>query len=126
MLAVVGTGIQLLMSTPDPSKTYPPAPDIDAAPGMGVPDVRGMSASQARAVLERSGLRFQRAIANEGPPGRVLGTLPSIGRSVSSGTPVTLIVGVEADRLVTGLVSSLSFEDSSGSPSNIHTECAIC
>ena len=126
MLVVVAIGIRPLVGPPDPTKTYLPAPNIDAAPGMDVPDVRGMSASQARAVLESSGLRFERGIAAEGTPGRVLGTLPSIGRSVSSGTPVTLIVGVEADRLVTGLVSSLSFEDSSGSPSNIHTECAIC
>lgn len=67
-------------------------------------------------MLERSGLRFEWAIAAEGTPGRVLVTLPSIGRSVSSGTPVTLIVGVRAERLVAGLVSSVWPEDSSASP----------
>jgi hypothetical protein len=112
----VGIGIQPLVDTPDPTKTYSPAPIVDATPGMDVPDVRGMSAPQAVAVLERSGLRFERAIAAEGTPGRVLGTLPSVGRSVSSGTPVTLIVGVETERLVAGLVSSLSTEDPSASP----------
>jgi hypothetical protein len=112
----VGVAMGSLVGTPDPTKTYSPAPNIDAAPGMDVPDVRGMSALQARAVLERSGLRFEWAIAAEGTPGRVLGTLPSIGRSVSSGTPVTLIVGVGAERLVAGLVSSVWPEDASASP----------
>jgi hypothetical protein len=83
---------------------------------MDVPDVRGMSARQARSLLERAGLTFERAIAAEGTPGRVLGTLPSNGHLVSSGRSVTLIVGVEAERLVAGLVSSLSSEHLSASP----------
>ncbi len=112
----VGVAMGSRVGTPDPTETDPPAPNIDAAPGLDVPDVRGMSAPQARAVLERSGLRFEWAIAAEGTPGRVLGTLPSIGRSVSSGTAVTLIVGVGAERLVAGLVSSVWPEDSSASP----------
>jgi hypothetical protein len=111
LTVVVGMSIRPSVGTPDLTKTYPPAPIIEAAPAMDVPDVRGMSALQAQAVLENSGLRFERGIPAEGTPGQVLGTLPSIGRSIESGTPVTLIVGVEADRLVAGMVSSLSPED---------------
>jgi hypothetical protein len=116
LTVAVGIGIRLVGGTSDPTKTYSPTPTIDAASGMDVPDVRGMSAPEARALLQRAGLRFERAVAAEGTPGRVLWTLPSIGRSVSSGTPVTLIVGVEAERLVAGLVSSLSSAYSSTSP----------
>lgn len=112
----VGIAIGSLEETPDPADTYSAAPIIDTAPRVDVPDVRGMSAREAQSLLERAGLRFERAIAAEGPPGRVLGTLPSIDRSVSSGTPVTLIVGVEAERLIAGLLSSLWSEDSSASP----------
>ena len=117
LTVAVGVGIRALVATtPDPTETYPPAPIIGAAPALDVPDVRGMSALQARAELERSGLRFLRAIAAEGAPGRVLGTQPSTGRSVPPDTPVAVIVGVESERLVAGLVSSLSSEDSSAFP----------
>jgi beta-lactam-binding protein with PASTA domain len=116
LAAAVGIGLGALGGTPDPNAVSSPAPTIEVAPRTEVPDVRGMSAPQARALLERLGLRFARATAAEGTPGRVLGTLPSVGRSVASGTAVTLIVGVEAERLVAGLVSSLSSEDASASP----------
>jgi len=137
LVVAAGIAIGSLGGTPDSTDAYSPGfindmtrrMDVPHVRGMSarearslmtrrmdVPDVRGMSASEASSLLERAGLRFERAIAAEGPPGRVLGTLPSNGRLVSSGTPVTLIVGVEAERLITGLVSSLSSEDSSASP----------
>ena len=137
LVVAAGIAIGSLGGTPDSTDASSPASTIDMTRRMDVPDVRGMSAREARSLmtrridvpdvrgmsareagslLERAGLRFERAIAAEGTPGRVLGTLPSNGRLVSSGTPVTLIVGVEAERLVAGLVSSLSSEDSSASP----------
>jgi PASTA domain len=116
LAAVVGIGLGALGGSSEPSAISPSAPNSDAAPRLDVPDVRGMSAPQARAVLERSGLRFEQATAAEGTPGRVLGTRPSVGRSVAPGTAVTLIVGVEAERLVSGLVSALSSDDPSAPP----------
>jgi PASTA domain len=70
-----------------------------AARGIDIPDVRGMPASDARARLERAGLKFAGARAAFGPPGQVLRTEPSIGRSVPSATPVTIVVGAEAKRI---------------------------
>lgn len=86
-------------ATPAPREHTPSAVDSDAVSGIDVPNVRGMSAAEARVVLESVGLTFRRAKAALGTPGRVIGTLPSIGRTVSSGTPITLMVGVEAERI---------------------------
>jgi PASTA domain len=116
LAVVLGIGLGTLGGPPEPSVISPSAPVSDAAPRLDVPDVRGMSAPQARSVLERAGLRFQGATAAEGTPGRVLGTRPGVGRSVAPGTAITLIVGVEAERLVSGLVSALSSEDPGESP----------
>jgi hypothetical protein len=71
-----------------------------AASGITVPDVRGMPASDARAQLERVGLKFARAKATVGTPGQVLWTEPAIGHMVPSDTPVTIFVGVGAERFV--------------------------
>jgi PASTA domain-containing protein len=102
---------------PGPTTARSTATRIDAALGVDVPDVRGMSVPEAGAVLERAGLRFERATAAVGMPGQVLGTLPSIGRSVASGTQVTLIVGVQAERIGTSnLPEPFSSGDSSTSP----------
>jgi beta-lactam-binding protein with PASTA domain len=60
--------------------------------------VIGLSASDARARLERLGLSLERAVPAVGTPGLVLGTVPTIGRSVRSGTAVVMIVGVESSR----------------------------
>jgi beta-lactam-binding protein with PASTA domain len=65
-----------------------------------IPDVTGMPASDARARLERAGLKFAGAEAAVGTPGQVLRTRPAIGRRVPSDTPVTLVVGVNAERYV--------------------------
>ena len=68
--------------------------------GIEIPDVRGMPASDARAQLERAGLKFAGAQATVGKPGQVLWTLPAIGDWVPADTPVTIAVGVEAERIV--------------------------
>ena len=79
----------------------PPEPR-NAATRIDIPDVRGMPASDARAQLERAGLKFARAEAAVGTPGQVLWTRPAIGSRVPSDTPVTIVVGVDAGRFVLG------------------------
>jgi beta-lactam-binding protein with PASTA domain len=88
------------------TETAPPAPPVAASAepsvamgGVDVPDVRGMPASDARAELEHAGFEFAEPRATLGTPGLVLWTEPSIGRSVPPGTPVTIVIGVEAERL---------------------------
>lgn len=71
-----------------------------AATHIDIPDVRGMPASDARAQLERAGLKFGGAEPAIGRPGQVLRTRPAIGRRVASETPVTIVVGVDAGRFV--------------------------
>lgn len=71
-----------------------------AATRIDIPDVRGMPASDARARLERAGLKLAGAEAAVGTPGQVLWTRPAIGRRVPSDTPVTIVVGVDAGRFV--------------------------
>ena len=92
----------------------PPAPPSAASVktsvavgSIAVPDVRGSSASDARAELERVGLKFAEPRAALGIPGQVLWTDPNIGRSVPPDTPVTVVIGVEDERL--GSASSLSW-----------------
>jgi hypothetical protein len=116
MLGVVaGIAIASLLRPPDTTDVNR-FPAIHPAAGIDVPDVRGMSAREARALLERAGLRFGRAIPAKGTPGRVLRTRPSIGSSLSAGTSVTVIVGVDAERLLAGPVPSVSSAYSSPSP----------
>jgi hypothetical protein len=64
-----------------------------------VPDVRGMSALDARTLLERAGLRLERSRPIIGTPGEVVATVPAIGGHVPTGTPITLLVGAEAQRI---------------------------
>ena len=71
-----------------------------AATRIHIPDVRGMPASDARAQLERAGLKFAGAEAAVGTPGQVLWTRPAIGRRIPSDTPVTIVVGVDAWRFL--------------------------
>ena len=80
-------------------RSTPPEPQI-AATRIDIPDVRGMPASDARAQLERAGLKFAGAEAAVGTPGQVLWTRPAIGGRVPSDTPVTIVVGVDAGRFV--------------------------
>jgi hypothetical protein len=93
----------LLTATPfilDIRERSTPPESPNAATRIDIPDVRGMPASDARAQLERAGLKFAGAEAAVGTPGQVLWTRPSIGRPVSSDTPVTIVVGVDAGRFV--------------------------
>jgi PASTA domain len=116
MLGVVaGIAIASLLGPPDTTDAHR-IPAIEPSSRVDVPNVRGMSAREARVLLEAAGLRFERAIPAKGTPGRVLRTRPSIGSSLSAGTSITVIVGVDAERLVAGRMSSVSSSYSSRSP----------
>jgi beta-lactam-binding protein with PASTA domain len=69
-----------------------------ATRGIRIPDVVGMPASDARARLERAGLKFAKALATVGPPGQVVWTRPAIGHAVREDTPITIFVGVSVER----------------------------
>jgi PASTA domain-containing protein len=112
----VAAGIAIASLVGPPATTDARIPAIEPSSRVDVPDVRGMSAREARVLLERAGLRFERAIPAKGTPGRVLGTRPSIGSPLSAGTSVTVIVGVDVERLVADVVSSVSPASSSPSP----------
>jgi hypothetical protein len=93
----------LLMATVfivDSREPSTPPEARSAVTRIDIPDVRGMPASDARAQLERAGLKFARAEAAVGTPGQVLWTRPAIGHRVPSDTPVTIVVGVDAGRFV--------------------------
>jgi hypothetical protein len=85
-------------STPPEGRDAALVTSSRAATHIDIPDVSGMSASDARAQLERAGLKFGGAEAAIGEPGQVLWTRPAIGHRVSSDTSVTIVVGVDAGR----------------------------
>jgi hypothetical protein len=99
LVVTMGFLIHTHMSPPELSNAASAKPFAAAARGIDIPDVRGMPASEARVQLERAGLKLAGARAVLGAPGQVLWTQPNIGRSVPAGTPVTIVIGVEAERL---------------------------
>jgi PASTA domain-containing protein len=74
------------------------AASVTSTRGIRIPDVVGMPASDARARLERAGLKFAKALATVGPPGQVVWTRPAIGHAVRQDTPITIFVGVSEQR----------------------------
>jgi beta-lactam-binding protein with PASTA domain len=64
-----------------------------------VPDVVGVRTSVARDRLLLADLTLGRVIPTPGPPGVVVRADPATGQAHTAGTPVTLYVGVEPDRL---------------------------
>jgi hypothetical protein len=95
-MAVVLLGDHLAPAAPP--MAAPSEPSV-ALGRVDVPDVRGMPASDARAEIEQAGLEFAEPRAVLGTPGLVLWTEPIMGRRVPPGTPVTIVIGVEAERL---------------------------
>jgi hypothetical protein len=97
VVLILSMATAFILDSREPSTQPEPR---NAATRIDIPDVRGMPASDARAQLERAGLKFTRAEAAVGTPGQVLWTRPAIGRRVPSDTPVTIVVGVDAGRFV--------------------------
>jgi beta-lactam-binding protein with PASTA domain len=60
-----------------------------------MPDLRGMTFTEARSLLEEANLVLARDVEAHGEPGLVVATDPGLGRLVRPGTPVTLYLGAE-------------------------------
>jgi hypothetical protein len=99
LIIMITVLIRARVAPPAPPNAASVKPPLAAISGIDVPNVRGMPASEARAELERAGLKFAEPRAAFGPPGQVLWTQPNIGRSVPPDTSVTIVIGVEAERL---------------------------
>lgn len=89
-----------------PATTAPPptgpSPAVSVAPTatlQHMPDVLGMTVTEARDVLSGKGLRVKSVVPVEGAPSQIVRTDPASGTDVQPGTEVTLFVGVLPDRL---------------------------
>ena len=71
-------------------------PKISVVPDVKIPDVSGLSVSKAEAKLKKAGfnvnLDVDEETSSEVEEGKIIGTTPSIGRTVKKGTKITLIV----------------------------------
>jgi len=74
-------------------------PSFSSVGSVRVPDVGGLTAMEAAALLVDSGLVVEDSEPAVGPPGEVVGTDPAIRRLVAPGTAVTLLVGALPERL---------------------------
>jgi hypothetical protein len=74
------------------------APGAKVAPRVQVPPVLGASAFQAWRRITEVGLLLRAVVPAEGPPGRVVRTVPAPNEFVSRGADVTLYVGLASDR----------------------------
>lgn len=72
--------------------------NIETGTGAVVPDAEGLSAFDARRRLMAAGLSLAEVVPTPGIPGEVVRSVPAAGRHVPPGTPVTLYIGVEANR----------------------------
>jgi hypothetical protein len=106
-VALAATAVVVLTSGPSPrrpvqrplaARTMPSSPTTQTF-GVTVPEVEGLSAMEARVVLERAGLLVVDAEPTPGPPGKVVGTDPAVSAIVEPGSPIVLLVGASADRL---------------------------
>jgi Protein kinase domain/PASTA domain len=100
-LIVAGILVTTIPETTIPGERTPPTAPVDQQPpaAVTVPDLRGLSAAEARDLLMDSGLILDRIVPVAGTPGIVVDTQPTPGEAVPPGTPVMLSIGVEPDRL---------------------------
>jgi hypothetical protein len=82
-----------------PSERRPATEVSGPDPGIVIPELSGLTASQAREVLVTVNLRLEGIVPVRGEPGVVAGTRPATGEVVGPGEAVTLLVGVKPDRL---------------------------
>ena len=71
-------------------------PKISVVPDVKIPDVSGLSVSKAEAKLKKAGFNVnidvEEEASSEVEEGKLIGTTPSIGRTVKKGTKITMIV----------------------------------
>lgn len=82
-----------------PSERRPATEVSGTDAGIVVPELSGLIASHARDVLLTANLRLAGIVPVGGEPGLVAGTRPAAGAVVSPGRAVTLMIGVEPERL---------------------------
>lgn len=78
--------------TRQPVRTTPGTITSDA---IVMPDLRGMTLTEARSLLEQTNLTLARDLEAQGEPGVVVATDPGLGRLVRPGTAVTIYIGAE-------------------------------
>ncbi len=107
LVAASAIGISTIATDDQPAQEQPLDPTGQTAgtdtgvvaDGMPVPDVASLSVTDARDTLLDAGFTLAAAEPTAGPPGTVVGTRPAVGTVVEEGAPITLLVGVEPDRL---------------------------
>ena len=107
--AVIGDALFPVAGTDQASTSRRPPPPSARAPIVDpnepdpllvmVPDVAGVSASEAREILVSADLELAGLVPMAGPPGEVIGTTPLPGSAVVPGEGILVHVGVEPDRL---------------------------
>jgi serine/threonine protein kinase len=106
-VALTATAVVVLTSGPSPRRPIQRPLAVRTMPssattktfGVTVPEVEGLSATEARVALERAGLLVVDAEPTPGPPGKVVDTDPAVSAIVERGSPIVLYVGASADRL---------------------------
>jgi hypothetical protein len=104
VIAVVVVGVVAfvggrLLREDVPSERRPVPESSGSAPEIVVPELSGLPASRARDVLVTANLRLAGIEPVPGEPGLVAATRPPSGAVVGPGEAVTLLIGVEPDRL---------------------------
>jgi serine/threonine protein kinase len=106
-VALTAAAVVVLTSGPSPkrpiqrplaARMMPSSPTTQTF-GVTVPEVEGLSATEARVALERAGLLVVDAEPTPGPPGKVVDTDPAVSAIVERGSAIVLYVGASADRL---------------------------
>jgi hypothetical protein len=98
-LALVTAFLVFLLARPDAERagnqTPPTAPQNETgSESIVMPDLRGLSYARALSRLQEEGLVLARRVKTQGDPGVVVATDPSLGHRVSTGTRVTIFLGV--------------------------------
>jgi hypothetical protein len=79
-------------ATRHPTRT---SPGNSRSEAIVMPDLRGMTLTEARSLLEQANLTLARDLEAHGEPGVVVATDPGLGRLVHPGTAVTIYIGAE-------------------------------
>jgi hypothetical protein len=80
-------------TTTAPATTEPTASPTPSPTDVTVPALKGLSSEEARAALDRKGLRYRlRFVTSDSPAGTVIDSDPAEGQQVPADTVITLII----------------------------------
>jgi PASTA domain len=82
----------------EPTPAPPGSSERPRVSTVTVPDLQGLTASEAKDRLTEEGLVLNGVVPVIGPPGIVRNNLPAPGESVAPAAGVVLFIGVEPDR----------------------------